>query len=75
MGEMELNDVAPAHGMCGRSVMVDGEQLLVEDTVAHAVVVGTISPDFMDHGCDTYWCVNTVGRHRVVRASEIARAS
>ena len=45
---------------------------MVEDTVAHAVVVGAISPDFMDHGCDTYWCVNTNGRHRVVRASEIA---
>jgi hypothetical protein len=61
-------------GMCGQNVLVDGEQLLVEDTVAHAVVAGTISPDFMDYGCDTYWCVNTLGRHRVVRASEIALA-
>jgi hypothetical protein len=61
-------------GMCGQNVLVDGEQLLVEDTVAHAVVEGTISPDFMDYGCDTYWCVNRSGRHRVVRASEIAFA-
>ena len=61
-------------GMCGQNVLVDGEQLLVEDTVAHAVVAGTISPDFMDYGCDTYWCVNLLGRHRVVRASEIALA-
>ena len=61
-------------GICGTNVLVDGEQLLVEDTVAHAVVAGTISPDFMDYGCDTYWCVTTSGRHRVVRASEIALA-
>ncbi len=74
MGEGDVAG-ASASGMCGRSVVVDGERLLVEDTVAHAVVVGTISADFMDHGCDTYWCVNTVGRHRVLRASEIARAS
>jgi hypothetical protein len=60
--------------VCGRNVLVDGEQLLVEDTVAHAVVAGTISPDFMDYGCDTYWCVTPSGRHRVVRASEIALA-
>lgn len=60
--------------VCGQNVLVDGEHLLVEDTVAHAVVAGTISPDFMDYGCDTYWCVTTSGRHRVVRASEIALA-
>jgi hypothetical protein len=68
------NSVIRITGMCGQNVLVDGEQLLVEDTVAHAVVTGTISPDFMDYGCDTYWCVNTLGRHRVVRASEIALA-
>lgn len=62
------------HGLCGTSVMVDGERLVVEDTVAHAVVAGTISADFMDHGTDTYWCVNNRGHHRVVRASEIALA-
>ena len=66
--------VVPITGMCGRNVLVDGEQLLVEDTVAHAVVAGTISPDFMDYGCDTYWCVTPGGRHRVVRASEIPHA-
>ncbi|MET0729049.1 MAG: hypothetical protein ABWZ76_12200 [Acidimicrobiales bacterium] len=62
-------------GLCGTCVLVDGEELTVEDTVAHAVVVGAISSDFMDYGCDTYWCVNNNGRHRVVRASEIAVAS
>jgi hypothetical protein len=37
----------------------------------HAVVTGHISDDFLDQGFDTYWCVNSAGRHRVVRASEI----
>ena len=67
--------VVPIRGLCGTCVVVDGEQLLVEDTVAHAVVTGRISSDFLDHGCDTYWCVNTLGRHRVIRASDIALAS
>lgn len=61
--------------ICGTSVMVDGESLVVEDTVLHAVVTGHISDDFLDYGCDTYWCVNAAGRHRVVRASELATAS
>lgn len=65
---------AAGHGLCGTSVTIDGEELTVEDTVVHAVVVGSISSDFMDHGCDTYWCVDRGGRHRVVRASEIALA-
>lgn len=66
--------VAPMKGLCGTFVVVDGERLVVEDTVLHAVVTGHISDDFLDHGCDTYWCVNADGRHRVVRASEIPLA-
>jgi hypothetical protein len=61
-------------GLCGQCVTVDGEELVVEDTVAHAVVAGLLSSDLLDHGCDTYWCVNSSGRHRVVRASEILLA-
>ena len=61
--------------LCGTCVVVDGESLVVEDTVLHAVVTGAISDDFLDYGCDTYWCVNAAGRHRVVRASELATAS
>lgn len=68
-------DVVRLQGLCGTCVTIDGEELLVEDTVVHAVVMGTISSDFLDYGCDTYWCVNNLGRHRVVRASEIALAS
>lgn len=60
--------------LCGTCVVVDGESLVVEDTVLHAVVTGHISDDFMDYGCDTYWCVNAAGRHRVIRASDIALA-
>lgn len=77
MSEDRVEDtkVASIKGLCGSRVMVDGERLTVEDTVVHAVVVGTISQDFLDYGCDTYWCVNAAGRHRVVRASEIALAS
>ena len=71
---MGTADVVPIQNLCGRCVVVDGERLLVEDTVVHAVVAGTISSDFLDHGCDTYWCVNDLGRHRVLRASEIALA-
>lgn len=67
--------VTAIKSLCGTCVTVDGERLLVEDTVMHAVVAGHISDDFLDHGCDTYWCVNAAGRHRVVRASEIALAS
>jgi hypothetical protein len=74
-GDMDERDVAPASqasgGLCGTQVVVDGERLVVEDTVMHAVVSGHISDDFLDYGCDTYWCVNSAGRHRVVRASEI----
>ena len=40
----------------------------------HLVVAGAISDDFLDYGCDTYWCVNAAGRHRVIRASDIAVA-
>ncbi|MFP5255582.1 MAG: hypothetical protein ACLGI8_06995 [Acidimicrobiia bacterium] len=58
-------------GLCGCCVTVDGEELLVEDTVAHAVVEGRLSADLLDHGCDTYWCVTASGHHRLVRASEI----
>ena len=60
--------------LCGTCVVVDGESLVVEDTVLHAVVTGHISDDFLDYGCDTYWCVNAAGRHRVIRASDIALA-
>ena len=60
--------------LCGTCVTVDGEQLVVEDTVMHLVVAGAISDDFLDYGCDTYWCVNAAGRHRVIRASDIALA-
>ncbi|MEX2293052.1 MAG: hypothetical protein WD691_04635 [Acidimicrobiales bacterium] len=67
--------VPPMHGLCGTCVVVDGESLVVEDTVLHAVVTGQISDDFLDYGCDTYWCVNATGGHRVVRASELATAS
>jgi hypothetical protein len=63
-----------AGGLCGRSVVVDGERLTVEDTVLHAVVVQKISDEFLDQGFDTYWCVNSEGRHRIVRASELAAA-
>lgn len=61
-------------GLCGTNVTVDGEELLVEDTVAHAVVEGILDDEMLDYGCDTYWCVNSSGRHRIVRASEIALA-
>jgi hypothetical protein len=61
-------------GLCGCCVTVDGEELVVEDTVAHAVVEGRLSADLLDHGCDTYWCVTPTGRHRLVRASEILLA-
>ncbi len=60
--------------ICGTCVVVDGEQLVVEDTVLHAVVTGHLSDDFLDYGCDTYWCVNAAGHHRVIRASDIALA-
>jgi hypothetical protein len=60
-----------AHGLRGAHVVVDGEDLTVEDTVVAAVCAGRISPDLLDHGYDTYWCVNGAGRHRLVRASEL----
>lgn len=62
---------AVATGLCGTSVVVDGERLLVEDTVLHAVVARKISDEFLDHGSDTYWCVNSEGRHRLLRAAEL----
>ena len=62
------------HGLRGTHVVVDGEDLVVEDTVVHAVCTGHLSPDLLDHGLDTYWCVNSQGRHRLVRASELPPA-
>lgn len=61
-------------GLRGSHVVVDGEDLVVEDTVVHAVCVGLLSPDLLDHGLDTYWCVNAQGVHRLLRASELAAA-
>jgi len=75
MGTTPVQDEGSTKGLCGRSVTVDGEVLLVEDTVLGAVVAGKISDELLDHGCDTYWCVNSEGHHRVVRASELAFAS
>ena len=66
--------VAKMKSLCGTRVVVDGERLVVEDTVMHAVVTGHISDDFLDYGCDTYWCVNAAGGHRLIRASDIALA-
>lgn len=63
------------HGLRGTHVMVDGEDLVVEDTVVAAVCAGRISPDLLDHGYDTYWCVNAQGVHRLLRASEVTAAS
>lgn len=62
-------------GLRGAHFMVDGEDLTVEDTVMAAVCDGRISPDLLDHGFDTYWCVNHEGVHRLVRASELALIS
>ena len=61
-------------GLRGTHVWVDGEDLVVEDTVAHAVCTGHLSPDLLDHGRDTYWCVTAQGVHRLLRASEVAAA-
>ena len=61
-------------GLRGRHVMVDGEDLTVEDTVMAAVCAGRLSPDLLDHGFDTYWCVNEQGVHRLLRASELCLA-
>ncbi len=61
-------------GMCGAHVVVDGEDLVVEDTVVGAVCAGRLSPDLLDHGFDTYWCVTGDGHHRLVRASELLPA-
>jgi hypothetical protein len=33
---------------------------------------GRLSPDLLDHGFDTYWCVTEDGHHRLLRASELA---
>jgi len=63
------------NGMRGAHVVVDGEDLTVEDTVMAAVCAGRLSPDLLDHGFDTYWCVTEDGRHRLVRASELALVS
>lgn len=64
-----------ANGMRGAHVVVDGEDLTVEDTVMAAVCAGRLSPDLLDHGFDTYWCVTGDGQHRLVRASELALVS
>lgn len=61
-------------GLRGRHVTVDGEDLTVEDTVMAAVCAGRLSPDLLDHGFDTYWCVNEQGVHRLLRASELSLA-
>jgi hypothetical protein len=61
--------------MRGAHVIVDGEDLTIEDTVMAAVCSGQLSPDLLDHGSDTYWCVTHDGHHRVVRASELILAS
>ena len=76
MSEATPNEatVRQIKSLCGTCVVVDGEQLVVEDTVMHAVITGHISDDFLDYGCDTYWCVNAAGRHRVIRLSDIAVA-
>ena len=58
-------------GMRGAHVVVDGEELTVEDTVMAAVCDGRLSPDLLDHGFDTYWCVTEDGHHRLLRASEL----
>ncbi len=63
------------NGMRGAHVVVDGEDLTVEDTVMAAVCAGRLSPDLLDHGFDTYWCVTEDGHHRLVRASELALVS
>jgi hypothetical protein len=73
--EAPVATTSALQGLCGRCIVVDGERLTVEDTVVHAVVAGRISDDFLDHGCDTYWCVNPEGRHRIVRASELVGAA
>jgi hypothetical protein len=61
-------------GLRGAHVVVDGEDLIVEDTVMAAVCAGRLSPDLLDHGFDTYWCVTEDGHHRLVRASELCPA-
>lgn len=63
-----------AAGLRGAHVVVDGEALTVQDTVASAVCAGELSSDLLDHGWDTYWCVNDRGAHRLVRASELTAA-
>jgi hypothetical protein len=61
-------------GLRGTHFIVDGEDLVVEDTVMAAVCAGRLSPDLLDHGFDTYWCVNEDGHHRLLRASELVCA-
>jgi hypothetical protein len=61
-------------GMRGAHVVVDGEDLTIEDTVMAAVCAGRLSPDLLDHGFDTYWCVTEDGHHRLLRASELCVA-
>jgi len=58
----------------GAHVLADGEELTVEDTVTAAVCDGRLSPDLLDHGFDTYWCVTEDGHHRLLRASELCLA-
>src|SRR6188768_700222 len=61
-------------GWRGQHVVVDGEELTVEDTVMAAVCDGRLSPDLLDHGFDTYWCVTEDGHHRLLRACELVAA-
>lgn len=76
LGMWKPDDVAEgSRGLCGTHVLVDGEDLLVEDTVMGAVCAGRLSPDLLDHGFDTYWCVTEDGHHRLLRASELSLAS
>jgi hypothetical protein len=71
-GATNMGDVKT--GLRGAHVVVDGEELTVEDTVMAAVCDGRLSPDLLDHGFDTYWCVTEDGHHRLLRASELCLA-
>lgn len=70
-GTKEVCAVEQTRGLCGTHAVVDGEHVVVEDTVVGAVCAGRLSPDLLDHGFDTYWCVTGDGHHRLLRASEL----
>lgn len=72
--EKKVTTMDATTGMRGVHVVVDGEDLTVEDTVMAAVCDGRLSPDLLDHGFDTYWCVTKDGHHRLLRASELVRS-